>query len=63
MGGRFGFERAQVLFEHPILFGVFCASALGLSWYVLGYQRSNIIGLFAPLLLLLQLFSHFRLAP
>jgi hypothetical protein len=42
MGGRFGLERAQVLFEHPILFGVFCSSALGLSWYVLGYGRSNV---------------------
>lgn len=31
---RMGLFRAQVTFEHPILFGVFCSSALALAWYV-----------------------------
>ena len=31
---RLGLFRAQATFEHPILFGVFCSSALALAWYV-----------------------------
>jgi hypothetical protein len=37
---RFGFHRAQVVFEHPILYGVFCASGIGLTYYVTGPGRS-----------------------
>lgn len=37
---RWGLDRAQVVFEHPILYGVFCASAIGLAFYVLGYKKS-----------------------
>ena len=40
MDGRLGLERAQVSFEHPILYGVFCASAFALTWYVLGFRQS-----------------------
>jgi hypothetical protein len=40
IGGRFGLSRAQVLLEHPILYGVFCASAFALTWYVLGFRQS-----------------------
>jgi O-antigen ligase len=36
---RMGLQRAQTLFEHPILFGVFCASAFAPAFYVLGYGR------------------------
>ncbi|MEH2540879.1 MULTISPECIES: O-antigen ligase family protein [unclassified Bradyrhizobium] len=32
---RFGLSRAQVTFEHPILFGIVCSSAFALSFYVL----------------------------
>jgi hypothetical protein len=32
--GRLGLERASSTFDHPILYGVFCASSLGLVWYV-----------------------------
>lgn len=35
MQPRLGFDRAQVVFEHPILFGVFCASAFSLTYYTL----------------------------
>lgn len=36
---RLGLERAQVTMPHPILFGVFCAPAFALSWYVLGWNK------------------------
>ncbi len=32
---RWGLRRAQTVFAHPILFGVFCSAGLGLFWYVL----------------------------
>jgi hypothetical protein len=32
---RFGLFRAQATFEHPILYGTFCASAFALAWCVL----------------------------
>jgi hypothetical protein len=35
MDSRHGLHRAQVVFEHPILFGSFCAGAFGLAYYVL----------------------------
>lgn len=38
---RLGLERAQVTMPHPILFGVFCAPAFALSWYVLGTGASR----------------------
>lgn len=31
---RFGLTRAFGPFDHPILYGVFCASALGFAWYL-----------------------------
>jgi hypothetical protein len=37
---RWGLDRAQGPFDHPILWGVFCASILGLSFYVLGHGRT-----------------------
>lgn len=37
---RWGMNRAFGTFEHPILFGVFCATALGLSVKILGYGKS-----------------------
>ena len=33
MDKRLGLDRAQVTFEHPILFGVFCSSAFALAFY------------------------------
>jgi O-antigen ligase len=35
IGRRMGLERAYGPFDHPILLGCFCATTLGLSWYVL----------------------------
>lgn len=38
---RFGVDRAQVVFDHPILYGMFCSLAFTLSIYVLGGPRSG----------------------
>ncbi len=32
--GRLGLERATSTFDHPILYGVFCATSLGLVWFL-----------------------------
>ncbi|MEQ8784370.1 MAG: O-antigen ligase family protein [Roseibium album] len=37
---RLGLERSQVVFEHSILFGVFCSSVFGMTFYVLN-RRSG----------------------
>lgn len=39
MDKRMGLDRAQVTFEHPILFGMFAASGIALSLYALNYRR------------------------
>ncbi len=38
---RLGMDRAYGPFSHPILYGVFCASILGLAYYVLGRARTR----------------------
>ena len=38
---RAGFTRAQVVFEHPILFGMFAASLLSGAWLVAGQGHST----------------------
>jgi hypothetical protein len=40
MRPRWGLRRVQAVFEHPILFGVFCCSAFSLTHLVLGYGKS-----------------------
>lgn len=42
MDPRWGLRRVQSVFEHPILFGVFCSSMIALVYYVLGHGRSLI---------------------
>lgn len=39
---RLGLDRAFGPFDHPILFGVFCASSLGLVYYTFGRGRINL---------------------
>jgi hypothetical protein len=39
---RLGFFRAQGAFQHPILFGVYCASVISLTYFVLCYRRGII---------------------
>lgn len=38
---RWGFDRVQGVFPHPILFGIFCGSTPALVFYVLGYGSST----------------------
>ena len=38
---RLGLHRAQVVFQHPILYGAFCASALGVVYFVLGRRHAS----------------------
>jgi hypothetical protein len=46
MDPRWGLDRAQGLFEHPILFGVVCSAAFGLVTYVVGkWSRSGLIAM------------------
>ena len=40
MDPRWGLDRVQGTFAHPILFGVFCSSGFSLSIYVLGYGKN-----------------------
>lgn len=42
IGTRLGLYRAMGGFQHPILYGVFCASALGLVFYALGHGRVSL---------------------
>lgn len=37
---RWGMRRAQAVFQHPILFGVFCGMAFAPTFLVLGYGKS-----------------------
>ena len=47
---RWGLDRVQGPFEHPILFGVFCSAAFSLSLYALGYGRGALRRYFWPIL-------------
>ncbi|MDH5557324.1 MAG: O-antigen ligase family protein [Alphaproteobacteria bacterium] len=42
IGPRMGLERAFGPFEHPILYGVFCASIMGAVYYVMGLGRLSL---------------------
>lgn len=37
---RWGLDRVQSVFQHPIHFGVFCGGPIALTYYVLGYGKS-----------------------
>lgn len=41
---RWGLRRAQTVFSHPILFGVFCSTGFGLFWYVMGSRLTRVGG-------------------
>ena len=42
---RWGLNRAQVAFEHPILYGMFCASAFSILYHMPRADRASISGL------------------
>lgn len=48
MDPRWGFERAQGLFEHPILLGVFCASLVSISIYMFRGSRNYFVRFLTP---------------
>lgn len=50
---RYGLYRAQVVFDHPILFGAFATSILGLVFYVLRHQRQRFLDFVRPVLVVL----------
>lgn len=58
---RFGMRRAQVVFGHPILYGAFVSSALGLVWYT--YRLNAPIGgrVFRSALVFIALFFSFSM--
>ena len=39
MEPRWGLRRVQLVFEHPILYGVFCSSLVAMAYFVLGHGR------------------------
>jgi hypothetical protein len=41
---RWGLRRAQTVFGHPILFGVFCSTGFGLFWYVMRSKLTRVGG-------------------
>lgn len=43
---RWGLRRAQAVFAHPILFGVYCSAGFGLLWYVMRSSLTRWGGLF-----------------
>jgi hypothetical protein len=45
---RWGMDRVQGPFQHPILFGVFCSAGFALSYYVLGFGRRGLARLLRP---------------
>jgi hypothetical protein len=45
---RMGFHRAFASFDHPILYGIFCASAFGLAVYVLSGRIGGLRGTMLP---------------
>ncbi|MEM9969471.1 MAG: O-antigen ligase family protein [Pseudomonadota bacterium] len=55
MGERFGLRRAQTAFAHPILYGVFVSTSLGLFWYALKPRGIRFIA--APMSVLATIFS------
>ncbi len=43
---RLGLERAQVVFQHPILYGIFCAATFGMVVHVLNRNASHLTAVF-----------------
>lgn len=50
MGKRWGLSRVQGPLEHPILYGVFFGSIIGLVYFVLGYGKSVLARMFSAVL-------------
>lgn len=48
MDPRWGFQRAQGVFDHPILLGIFCASMVSISVYAFYGTKRRFLRLFGP---------------
>jgi hypothetical protein len=40
---RMGLHRAFASFDHPILYGIFCASSVGMLFFTIGHQRRLVV--------------------
>ena len=56
MESRLGLDRAQGVFEHPILYGIFCSTAFGLSYYCLFRNSRSVMRFSLPSIVLLAAF-------
>jgi hypothetical protein len=56
MAERLGFERVQAVFEHPILYGVFCASAFSSSVLIVARNSGAIKRIFFGLIVAIATF-------
>jgi O-antigen ligase len=63
LGRRLGLERAFGPFEHPILLGVFCAAALGISYYGTADSRWGIKRLLCALGVIISAFASVSSGP
>lgn len=63
MEPRWGLSRAFGLFEHPILYGVFCASSLGLVYYALRHERVRIKALLRSAMVIIATFFSLSAGP
>ncbi|MDH3580969.1 MAG: O-antigen ligase family protein, partial [Hyphomicrobiales bacterium] len=60
---RLGLARAVGVFEHPILYGVFCVFGLSMAFYTVGKARSLIMGGFRTLPIFLATFFAVSAGP
>lgn len=58
---RFGMRRAQVVFHHPILYGTFVSSAMGLVWFTFQPQAKLVGRIFRSLIIFAALFFSFSM--
>ena len=50
-GGRWGLNRANVAFTHPILYGIFVASVTSLVWFLYGSMTTYVVRIFRSLII------------
>ena len=58
---RFGMRRAQVVFGHPILYGTFASTAMGLVWYIFRPQAALAGRIFRSIFVFAALFFSFSM--
>ena len=58
---RFGMRRAQVVFGHPILYGTFVSSAMGLVWYTFRPESTMVARIRRSVFVFVALFFSFSM--